>query len=135
MIYQFKDGRVTWHDLEGGREIVKPVAIPIDDSLSFGERIIFAMLFDWFDRSPDQKGSEPSENRAINETHARALTRATAKMFPNKLGRGETGFFRIGIDELRDAVLLAFGRAAECSWNTPQVEYVGGQRRDTLRIH
>ena len=133
MIYQFKDGRVTWHDLEGGREIVKSVAIPMDDSLSFGERIIFAMLLDWFDRNPDQNGSEPSENSAINERHARALVRPTAKMFPKKLGRGETGFFRISIDELGDAVLLAFGRALEHVSNTPEVEYISGQRRDILR--
>ena len=133
MVYKFKDGRLTWHDFENGREIEKPVAIPIDDSLSFGERIIFAMLLDWFETSPNQKGSDPDENRAINESHARALVRPTAKMFPKKLGRGESGTFCIDVDELRDAVLLAFSRAAECSWNTPQVEYVGGQRRDTLR--
>jgi len=117
MVYQFKNGLLTDLYFDKSQRIVRPVAIPIDDSLSFGERIIFAMLLDWLE----------------NETHARALVRPTAKMFPNKLGRGETGSFSIDIDELRDAVLLAFGRAAERSWNTPQVEYVSGQRRDTLR--
>lgn len=118
MIYEFQNGRLTWHDYENGREIVKPVPIPIDDSLNFGQRIIFAMLLDWLD----------------NETHARALVAATAKMFPNKLGRGETGSFRVDVDELRDAVLLAFNRAIEHnSGPSSEVEYLGGQRRDTLR--
>ena len=117
MIYQFKDGRLTWHDFDNGREIVRPVPIPIDDSLPFGERIIFAMLLDWLD----------------NESHAHALVKATVKMFPKKLGRGEQGTFRIDIDELRDAVLLAFGRALDPISEAPPVEYLGGQRRDTLR--
>lgn len=108
---------MTWHEIDNGREIVRPVPIPIDDSLSFGERIIFAMLLDWLE----------------NETHARALVRPTARMFPKKLGRGETGLFRIDVDELRDAGLLAFGRALDQISGGPQIEYMGGQRRDTLR--
>ena len=117
MVYQFKDGRLTWHEHDNGREIVRPVPIPIDDSLAFGQRIIFAMLLHWLD----------------NESHARALVGLTTKMFPKKLGRGETGSFRIDIDELRDAVLLAFHRVLEHSSEIPKLEYVSGQRRDTLR--
>lgn len=119
MVYQFKDGRVTWHEFDGGREIVKTVPMPIDESLSFGERVIFAMLLDW----------------SQNESHARALVGPTARMFPKKLGRGEQGFFRIGIDELRDAVLEAFQQAVEHASGPTHVEYLGGQRRDTLRPH
>ena len=117
MIYQFKNGRLTWHELDSGREIVRPVPIPIDDSLTFGHRIIFAMLLDWLK----------------NDTHARALVGPTVKMFPNKLGRGETGTFRVSLDELRDAVLLAFNRALEYSSGPAKIEYVSGIRRDTLR--
>jgi hypothetical protein len=117
MVYQFKNGHITRHKLNNGHESVRSVAIPIDDSHSFGERIIFAMLLDWLE----------------NETHARALVRPTAKMFPNKLGRGETGFFRITTDELCDAVLEAFNKAAEQKSKSPQIEYLGGIRRDTLR--
>jgi len=119
MIYQYKEGRVTWHELENGREIVKSVPLPIDESLSLGERVIFAMLLHWLE----------------NETHARALVKATVKMFPKKLGRGEGGEFRIDVDELRDAVLLAFSRALDQVSETPRLEYMGGQRRDTLRIN
>lgn len=135
MVYQFKDGRVTWHYFENGREIVKSVPMPIDESLTFGQRIIFAILLDWFESSPNQPRSDASESRAVNESHARALVKATAKMFPNKLGRGETGSFRISSDELCDAVLLAFGRAVERHSGPAQLEYVSGQRRDTLRSH
>jgi hypothetical protein len=64
-----------------------------------------------------------------NETHARALGQTYHEDVPEQTGAREAGTFCIDIDELRDAALLAFGRAAECSSGNPEIEYSGGHRR------
>jgi hypothetical protein len=111
MIFSLAQGQLRVKERDGR---VQPLPLPIDETLTAGELVIFACLFHWLQ----------------NETQARAVVGPTAKMFPKKLG---SSAWVICLDELQDAVLLAFCAAKEAVSGPALVEYVGGQRRDTLR--
>lgn len=113
-VFRFQDGQLQLREqVSPGFCVSTPVPLPIDDSLTFDQRLIFACLLRYLE----------------NETQARALTIPATKMFPKKLG---SGAWNISVLDLQDAVLLAFCNAKKSP--APAVEYLGGQRRDTLRL-
>jgi hypothetical protein len=110
MIFKFRDGSLS----SVHSRTVRSVPLPIDDSLDYEQRIIFACLVDWLQ----------------DERQARALTVPTAKQFSNRLG---SDVWMISEDELESATITVLCSAKEAISGPTRVEYIGGQRRDTLR--
>lgn len=118
-VYRFKDGRLTvqkivWTHSRNRRSAPHPLPVPIDDSLSPSECRVFAMLLHWL----------------RDTAQARALVRPIFAIFPKKMSASS---WTIDAGELAEAVIMAFVEGKKAVSGEADVEYLGGQRRDTVR--
>lgn len=97
--------------------------VPIDPTLSFEQCLIFGILIHSFFKDGD------TMERAT--TLARSITVPIAAKLPNRLAKKE---WSIGTDDIRDAAILVMLAAKEAaSGPAPEIEYLGGERRDDKR--
>lgn len=119
-LYRYENGaltveRVMDDGVRHRRTARHRLPVPIDPSLSFEECLMFGILL----------------HNLKNETQARAMTVPIAAQLPYRLSKKE---WNIGCEDLADAAMLAMLAAKEAaSGPAPEIEYIGGERRDTKR--
>lgn len=116
----FKQHRVLRRDSPYARVVSqRPVALRLGTARSYDELVFTSMLRDYF------------AGDKLAELQASVLGSRIVNLFPNKRW---TGNWSISENDLAVAVIEALVRYKEAVKDAAtQVEYVGGQRRDTLR--
>jgi hypothetical protein len=125
--YRFEDGmlwkqhRLTCRSSPSRTRVVTQRSVPftLDSTRSFDEVVFTSMLRDYF------KGDK------LAELQASVLGSRIVNLFPNKRRAGN---WTISENDLAVAVIGSLVRHKLATMTAPiEVEYVGGQRRDTLR--